>query len=387
MRRRPSGARAGAGGLPRSAPGIPWAMALAPCLLLCASMALPSARFGAFGGAVEEEEEPLCLMQKTLSLEHQAGKPMLVQRGEGRQAAKVESLPSAVMLEGQRDLQRVYNSLGSIEPKNHYLGLRRTLRICCAVALATFLLSIGLCCIRSRAPHWFLFVLSGGVVPKQRRQDAGMFTESGEAVHFPGPAGSGQEGRSDSSPSAPSHATTFSGSTRSLKALLSKEDAEGEVHELNLGTKTGSMALCITVEPASPSGLKVTVELPKQSGQQRVPLAFCSREEGAVKLHVCDAAETFAGDLSPAEGGAEPPEAGKCVYSLAQSRGGPVLTLEGPADGRPTPDCSSLIAKTANGATLGTLTLDEDDVEVTIMHSAMDSVVLVALVGFYVLKS
>jgi len=277
---------------------------------------------------------------------------------------------SAVLLEADREWHKLYESLAGVEPPRKLLGIHRTLRIFAAVSLGTVLLSTWLCCMGTRVAHWIVFAFP--LAPQKTRDEKG---GSVKACGFPPP----NEDDFKPSDAAFVRSTTFSASARSLSALLSRE-----VAELNLGTKTGDMALRIVLQPAMPTGFVATVEL-VNAQDQGMPVASCRSEDGSTQFKISDTAGTFTGTLGPLEGRGQP--AGVCRFRLVrEGRGDTVLTIEGPADGRPTPGSSPLIAKTAYDGVLGSLILDEDDVEVTLMHSAMDSVVLVALMGLCLLK-
>jgi len=170
---------------------------------------------------------------------------------------------------------------------------------------------------------------------------------------------------------------TFSGSARGIAEL-----ATGTASELLLEPANG-VTLCIVLECA-PGGRSVKVERIYQ--EHRTPMAVCHCKDGEFAWEVCDTARTFTGHIKPL------PTARKDVIYLGLVRGSlentcPILIVEGSVHGRPTSGQALLSAISASGKDVGSLTVNEETVEVTIIHSPMDSMVLLFLIAFYLFRS
>jgi len=171
----------------------------------------------------------------------------------------------------------------------------------------------------------------------------------------------------------------FAGSARGLGAL-----AAGEASELLLGP-VGEVTLCVALESV-PGGRGVKVERIHQG--HRTPMCVCHSKDGEAAWTVCDTARTFTGYIRPL------PTANKDVSYCGLMRGSfdnarPDLIVERPVRGRPPCGATLLSAITTSGRDAGCLTVneDKDTVEVSVVHSAMDSMVVLSLVAVYLLGS
>lgn len=330
------------------------------------------------------------LMQRTLALEPQ--QPPLDLAGPSASASAAAAAGAAAAGEGQgrgpvaanvtatdgfvnvRDSaenatealfqQEVYPNLLGVEAKSHQLGPARSMHLGLLVFLFSAILSAGVCCMQSRVGSWFMMFLASAPTSKRipGRTDA----------TFPKAPMESDWERMVKESKQPS--TAFTGSTKCLMDMVA-----GKTSELSLGTKSGNMVLSVTKQPTGCQGQVVKIEVLQVL--QRTEVSSCLSETGP-NWSVRDAAGTFAGSLGPAE---EPFSKGGSRYNLVQGST-TVLTIEGPKTGRPSPGQGAFTARGASGGILGSLVLDEDDVEVTLMHSAMDSVVMVSLLGLFLLR-
>jgi len=277
----------------------------------------------------------------------------------------------------------------------------RMMRLTGAVLVAAVALSVGFCCVYFGVANWFVLGFVDHMVPIAIPKKSTHPCKRSK-VHFPAPSISETEDSAVAGPGAaragvvkmPS--SIFTGSTRRLKDLLAGEAEQPlsrtagcpQANELILGTASGNVVVFIAIE-RSANCKTVRVEKVHAHGE-RASVASCSGADGDPVLLVSDTAGTFIGGLRPVESAEGLPKAGVRCYGLwsgSSSSTCPVVYVEGPADGcRPLPVGSSVVARAAGGGPLGSLTIDEDDVEVVLIHSAMDSIVLVSIMAYVLMR-